>query len=210
MRRHPGRLPSGPEKVSAAPPAIESFLDLRDPPGRVQVDRLTPRAALEAEASRYRVLPRGPRQGHPGGPDRAGSRRSPRSFSTSQREASTSARSRRFSPRCAVSPPRTRPSSSYRPTCRKFGNLGPRARGAWRPRGRRDVRARGHREQDHVRGDPLISVAKNAETKCASRCNQDQPSRRWRPGANSSAGGEARRTLIRVTALSRERWRAFV
>jgi hypothetical protein len=67
MRRHPGRLPSGPEPVSAAPLAIESFLelDLRDPPGRVQVDRLTPRAALEAEASRYRVSPRGPRQGHP-------------------------------------------------------------------------------------------------------------------------------------------------
>ena len=65
-----------PEPVSAAPLAIESFLelDLRDPPGRVQVDRLTPRAALEAEASRYRVSPRGPRQGHPGGADRAGSR----------------------------------------------------------------------------------------------------------------------------------------
>jgi hypothetical protein len=40
------RLGSGPELVSAAPLAIEPFreLDLRDPPGRVQVDPLTPRA----------------------------------------------------------------------------------------------------------------------------------------------------------------------
>ena len=39
-------LPSGPELVSAAPLAIEPFreLDLREPPGRVQVDPLAPRA----------------------------------------------------------------------------------------------------------------------------------------------------------------------
>jgi len=46
MFRHPkvGRLHSGAELVSAAPLAIEPFLelDLRDRPGRVQVDPLTP------------------------------------------------------------------------------------------------------------------------------------------------------------------------
>ena len=46
MFRHPkaGRLRSGAELVSAAPLAIEPFLelDLRDRPGRVQVDPLTP------------------------------------------------------------------------------------------------------------------------------------------------------------------------
>ncbi len=45
MLRHPkaGRLRSGAELVSAAPLAIEPFLelDLRDRPGRVQVDPLT-------------------------------------------------------------------------------------------------------------------------------------------------------------------------
>ncbi len=46
MFRHPkaGRLRSGAELVSAAPLAIEPFLelDLRDRPGRVQVDPPTP------------------------------------------------------------------------------------------------------------------------------------------------------------------------
>ena len=41
-----GRLRSCPEPVSATPLAIEPFLelDLRDRPGRVQVDTLSPRA----------------------------------------------------------------------------------------------------------------------------------------------------------------------
>src|SRR5208282_511108 len=58
--RHPevGRLRSGPEPVSSTPLAIEPFLklDLRDPPGRVQVDPLTPRAPDATPAAHKRQI----------------------------------------------------------------------------------------------------------------------------------------------------------
>jgi len=58
--RHPevGRLRSGPEPVSSTPLAIEPFLelDLRDAPGRVQVDPLSPRAPDATPASHERQI----------------------------------------------------------------------------------------------------------------------------------------------------------
>ena len=60
MCRHPkaGRLRSGAELVSAAPLAIEPFLelDLRDWPGRVQVDPLTRRAPDAAPPAHKRQI----------------------------------------------------------------------------------------------------------------------------------------------------------
>jgi hypothetical protein len=60
MCRHPkaGRLRSRAELVSAAPLAIEPFLelDLRDRPGRVQVDPLTPRAPYAAPPAHKRQI----------------------------------------------------------------------------------------------------------------------------------------------------------
>src|SRR5208283_4781223 len=58
--RHPevGRLRSGPELVSAAPLAIEPFLelDLRDPLGRVQVDPFAPRAPYATPPAHKRQI----------------------------------------------------------------------------------------------------------------------------------------------------------
>ena len=53
-----GRAPLGPELVSAAPLAIEPFLelDLRDPSGRVQVDPFAPRAPDAAPAAHKRQI----------------------------------------------------------------------------------------------------------------------------------------------------------
>jgi hypothetical protein len=60
MCRHPkaGRLRSRAEQVSAAPLAIEPFLelDLRDRLGRVQVDPLTPRAPDAAPPAHKRQI----------------------------------------------------------------------------------------------------------------------------------------------------------
>jgi hypothetical protein len=60
MCRHPkaGRLRSRAEQVSAAPLAIEPFLelDLRDRLGRVQVDPLTPRASDAAPPAHKRQI----------------------------------------------------------------------------------------------------------------------------------------------------------
>jgi len=52
------RLRSGSELVSAPPLAIEPFreLDLGDPPGRVQVDPLTPRAPDATPATHKRQI----------------------------------------------------------------------------------------------------------------------------------------------------------
>ncbi len=58
--RHPeaGRVRSGPELVSSTPLAIEPFLelDLRDAPGRVQVDSLAPRAPDATPAAHNRQI----------------------------------------------------------------------------------------------------------------------------------------------------------
>ena len=58
--RHPAvrRLQSGADPVSSTPLSIEPFLelDLRDPPGRVQVDPLTPRAPDATPASHERKI----------------------------------------------------------------------------------------------------------------------------------------------------------
>jgi hypothetical protein len=56
--RSTGRLRSRAELVSAAPLAIEPFfeLDLRDRPGRVQVDPVTPRAPDAAPPAHKRQI----------------------------------------------------------------------------------------------------------------------------------------------------------